>query len=57
MAGVGSALVDILIHEDDAFVERAGAVKGGMTYVEKSHIDDTVASANHEPILVPGGSA
>jgi len=57
VAGVGSALVDILIHEDDSFVERAGAVKGGMTYVEKSHIDETIASASQEPILVPGGSA
>ena len=57
VVGVGSALVDILIHEDDTFVERSGAVKGGMTYVEKSHIDDTVASASQEPILVPGGSA
>jgi len=57
VAGVGSALVDILVHEDDAFVQRAGAVKGGMTYVEKSHIDETVASASQEPIVVPGGSA
>ncbi len=57
VAGVGSALVDILVHEDDTFVENAGAVKGGMTYVEKRHIDETVTSASKEPVLVPGGSA
>ncbi len=57
VAGVGSALIDILIHEDDAFVERVGAVKGGMAYVEKSVIDEVVASASHDPIVVPGGSA
>ena len=34
IVGVGSALVDILSHEDDAFLERSGAVKGGMIYVE-----------------------
>ncbi len=57
VAGVGSALVDILIHEDDAFVANAGTPKGGMTYVEKSVIDETIASARREPIVVPGGSA
>ena len=57
VAGVGSALVDILIHEDDMFVKKAGTPKGGMTYVEKSAIDETVASASQGPIVVPGGSA
>jgi sugar/nucleoside kinase (ribokinase family) len=57
VAGVGSALVDILIHEDDMFVKKAGTLKGGMTYVEKSAIDETVASASQGPIVVPGGSA
>jgi sugar/nucleoside kinase (ribokinase family) len=57
VAGVGSALVDILIHEDDRFVENAGTPKGGMTYVEKSAIDETVESASQEPVVVSGGSA
>ena len=34
IVGVGSALVDILIHESDAFLVQTGAVKGGMTLVD-----------------------
>ncbi|MGD9248386.1 MAG: adenosine kinase, partial [Desulfobacteraceae bacterium] len=57
VVGVGSALVDILAHENDEFIERVGAVKGGMTYVERTEIDETVASASQKPVVVPGGSA
>ena len=31
IVGIGSALVDILAYEGDDFLERTGAVKGGMT--------------------------
>ena len=31
VVGVGSALIDILAHENDVFLEKVGAVKGGMT--------------------------
>ena len=54
---MGSALIDILAHEDDAFVQSVGAVKGGMTYVNKDVIDRTVELATREPKIVPGGSA
>jgi sugar/nucleoside kinase (ribokinase family) len=57
VVGVGSALVDILARENDTFVESSGAIKGGMTYVEQSHIDSTVAKASGAPRIVPGGSA
>jgi sugar/nucleoside kinase (ribokinase family) len=57
VVGVGSALIDILAHEDDAFLERAGAAKGGMTYVDKAAIDRTVQMVSREPVIVPGGSA
>lgn len=57
VVGVGSALVDILANESDAFVEKAGAIKGGMVYVDNSVIDDTMKMAGQEPIVVPGGSA
>lgn len=57
VAGVGSALMDILIHEDDGFVEKSGAAKGGMTYVDKSFIDELVCQAHTDPTVVPGGSA
>lgn len=57
IVGVGSALVDILVHTDDAFVHSAGAIKGGMTLVERQQVDQTVALATDTPKLVPGGSA
>ena len=57
LVGVGSALVDILTHEDDAFLEAAGALKGGMVYVDRDHIDQTLSRATGTPAVVPGGSA
>lgn len=57
VVGVGSALVDILAHENDDFVNQVGAVKGGMTYVDKSVIDETIDRASQTPTMVPGGSA
>ncbi len=57
VVGVGSALIDILAHEDDDFVARSGGVKGGMTYVGKEVIDRTVEMTTHTPEIVPGGSA
>jgi sugar/nucleoside kinase (ribokinase family) len=41
IVGVGSALIDILVHEDEVFLSKTGAVKGGT----------------QSPALVPGGSA
>ncbi len=55
--GVGSALMDLLVHESDEFVERVGGVKGGMIYVDGAAIDETAAQASRKPEVVPGGSA
>ncbi len=57
IVGTGSALIDMLVHETDEFLEKTGAVKGGMTLVEREFIDDTLAMTNSEPLIVPGGSA
>jgi sugar/nucleoside kinase (ribokinase family) len=57
VVGVGSALIDILAHEDDAFVDQAGAVKGGMTYVDNEAIDRILERTTQAPAIVPGGSA
>ena len=57
IVGVGNALVDILAYEDEDFVKKAGAAKGGMTYVEKEFIEQTLAMSSQQPITVPGGSA
>jgi sugar/nucleoside kinase (ribokinase family) len=55
--GIGSALVDILTHQDDAFLQETGAVKGAMKLVEKQFIDQTVSSIREAPSIVSGGSA
>jgi sugar/nucleoside kinase (ribokinase family) len=57
IVGIGSALVDILIHEDDKFIEKTGAVKGGMTLVDSSWIERTLAMGSGTATIVPGGSA
>ncbi|MEJ2096456.1 MAG: adenosine kinase [Deltaproteobacteria bacterium] len=57
VVGIGSALVDILIHTDDAFLNKTGAAKGGMTLVDKEFIEKTLAMAANRSVLVPGGSA
>jgi len=57
VVGIGSALVDILTHEDDTFVAKTGAAKGGMALVDSDFIDQTLATASGSPIVVPGGSA
>ncbi|MFH2219559.1 MAG: adenosine kinase [Pseudomonadota bacterium] len=57
IVGVGSALIDILSHEDYDFLERSGAIKGGMKYVDKEFIEMTVSHASKRPAVIPGGSA
>jgi sugar/nucleoside kinase (ribokinase family) len=57
IVGVGSALVDILARESEAFLARTGAVKGGMVYVDNAHIEKTISMASGRPAVVPGGSA
>ena len=57
IVGVGSALVDILARENDEFLEKTGAVKGGMKYVDKEFIERTISNTSQAPTIVPGGSA
>ena len=57
IAGIGNALVDILLHEDDAFVARTGYAKGGMNYVPSEFADKMLALSPNKPVVVPGGSA
>ena len=57
IVGIGSALVDILIHEGDEFLEKTGAVKGGMTLVEKDFIEHILTLSSTLASIVPGGSA
>ncbi len=55
IVGIGSALVDILIHEKDEFLIKAGAVKGGMILVDKEHIERTLAIVFQQGQYCSGG--
>ena len=57
IVGIGSALVDILSHEEDEFLEKTGAVKGGMILVDKDYIERTLEISTSSAVVVPGGSA
>ncbi len=57
IVGIGNALVDILSHADDVFVEKTGFGKGGMNYVDTDFIDKMIAMVPGTPVVVPGGSA
>lgn len=55
--GVGAALVDLLLEESDKFIADLGAAKGGMTLVERDHIESALGKTGRPPKIVPGGSA
>lgn len=57
IVGIGSALVDILAHESDEFVEKIGGVKGAMILVDYDFIEKVLVQIPEYPIMVPGGSA
>ncbi len=57
IAGIGSALVDILLTVDDAFVADTGVPKGGMIYFDPPEIDRVLQAAGVAPQVVPGGAA
>ncbi|MBW1893223.1 MAG: adenosine kinase [Deltaproteobacteria bacterium] len=55
--GLGSALVDILVNENDDFLADTGAKKGGMTLVDSMFIENALSKTDGKPHVVPGGSA
>lgn len=57
ITGLGSALVDILVHENDAFIRRIGVEKGGMTLVDMPTLTSVLDRITTEKSVVPGGSA
>jgi sugar/nucleoside kinase (ribokinase family) len=57
IVAIGSALVDILVHETEEFRARSGAVKGGMTLVGADLLEQTLAASAGKRAVVAGGSA
>lgn len=56
MVGIGNALVDVLSHEDDAFIAENSLVKGAMTLIETDRVTELYAAMG-PGIEVSGGSA
>ncbi len=57
VAGIGSALVDILVRAGDDFLETIACPKGGMRLVDAGTMEAAVKKAPGKPAIVPGGSA
>jgi sugar/nucleoside kinase (ribokinase family) len=58
IAGIGSALVDILLQESEEFLASSGIKKGGMIHADSiALIDSVLAKSKARQSVVPGGSA
>jgi len=55
--GVGSPIVDFLVHVEDEFLTEIEAEKGGMVLVDSDEIEDLLARVPGREVLAPGGSA
>ena len=56
VVGIGNAMVDVLVHADDAFLEKFGLVKGAMTLIDSEQaaaLYDVLDSG----VEISGGSA
>ena len=53
VVGVGAALVDLLLEEDDQFVAKMGSPKGGMTLVELPHLPVPAGPSHQVPVRPP----
>src|SRR5262249_28269679 len=56
VVGIGNALVDVLSHEEDAFIEAHGLEKGAMTLIDTERAD-ALYGAMGTGIEVSAGSA
>jgi len=56
VVGIGNALIDVLSHEEDAFIEANDLVKGSMTLIDTERAE-TLYAAMGAGIEVSGGSA
>src|SRR4029450_8618515 len=55
VAGIGTALVDVISHETDEFVAAHGLVKSAMTLIDTARAEE-LYSAMHPAIEMSGGS-
>ncbi len=55
--GVGSPIVDFLVHVEDQFLVDIEAEKGGMVLVDSEEMEDLLARVPGREAIAPGGSA
>jgi sugar/nucleoside kinase (ribokinase family) len=56
VVGIGNAIVDIIAHADDRFLERHGMAKGAMTLIDEAQAE-TIYEAMGATVESSGGSA
>jgi sugar/nucleoside kinase (ribokinase family) len=56
VVGIGNAIVDIIAHADDAFLDRHGMQKGGMTLIDEARAEALYAAMG-PAVQLSGGSA
>jgi len=56
VVGIGNALVDVLSHEADAFLDAHELVKGSMALIEEDRVEELYAAMGHRTEM-SGGSA
>ena len=56
VVGIGNALVDVLSHEDDGFIDAHDLTKGAMTLIEDDRVAELYAAMEHRTEM-SGGSA
>ena len=56
VVGIGNAMVDVLVHADDAFLEKFGLVKGATTLIDETRAEELYAHMG-PGVEISGGSA
>ena len=56
VVGIGNAIVDVLAHADEAFIQTYGLVRGAMTLIDADRAE-TLYQAMGPAVEVSGGSA
>lgn len=54
--GIGSPIIDYILHVDDKFLEKIPGLKGGMEPVDNETLNAIIQSSGQQPIMIPGGS-
>ncbi len=56
ITGIGASLIDVLLFENDEFVNKISDIKGGMTLVDNDFIKKALEMTEKDPEIVPGGA-